>query len=271
MGDLSVSLIAASDSKLFTAPTHYQSKGFIDKLDADDANNRIYGARSGRRAVRAHGAIATILVSQPTDEVIAVGTSRSEDGLFTIYITASGENASLSTLNKARRHLEDVWERLSALVDDQPQRGIETPPDLDLHSSFTAAQLVLCIYQHSKDRVIARFKKGVYLGVGALIAEAFSAATAYVMDDPPQSQDQAYILRSELGTLMLLATVIGAADAYQENQSDRNLQTLISAIETACRELDNLGPRVWDEGSSSLFSRCDRLSEHTFSNSWWYF
>ena len=77
---------------------------------------------------------AAILVSQPIDEVFAVGTSRTEDGPFTIYISASVKN--LLTLNRARRHIEDVWERLSLLADERPQRGIGTPPGLELSTSF---------------------------------------------------------------------------------------------------------------------------------------
>ena len=269
MVDLSVSLIAASDCELFTIPTRYlrdNSKDLIDKLDTDGTNARIYGGRSGRRAVKAHRAIATILVSQPTDEVIAVGTSKSEeDGLFTVYVTASGGKASLLTLNKARRHLEDVWERLALLVDEQPQHRTETPPDLELRASSTTSQLVLCIYRHSKEWVMERFRKGEYLGVESIIVEAVFAGPAYVMDEPPQSQGQAYILRSELSTLFLLATVIAMVHDYQDNQSDGNLRSLVGIIETACQELDRLGPAVWGESPDSLFSRCDRLSECTFS------
>ena len=263
--DLSVSLIAASDSELFTIPPHNlrdNSKDFIDKLDADSINVRIYGGRSGRRAVRVHGALATILVSQPTDEVIAVGTSKSEDGLFTIYITASGEKASLLTLNKARLHLEDVWNLLARLVDEQPQRETETPPTIDLRTSSTASELVFCIYQHSRERVMEHFGKSEYLGVESIIVEAVFDSPAYVMDDPPRSQGQPYILRSELGILLSLAMVIGLFHSYQKDQNDGNLRALIGGIERACAELDRLGPAVWGESPDSLFSRCDRLSEY---------
>ncbi|KAL5476767.1 hypothetical protein ACEPAI_2953 [Sanghuangporus weigelae] len=170
----------ASDSSIFDVPAQYtrdNSGDLISKLDRDRTNILTYGANAGRRAVRVHSAIATILVSQPSDEVIAVDTARSEDGLLTIYISASGENSSLSTLSKARLHLENVWEHLSSLVDEHPQQGGDASLEPEF-SSDKVIDLILHIYLHSMEKVIETFKKGDGLGVKGFITEAVDASAA---------------------------------------------------------------------------------------------
>ncbi|KAL5476794.1 hypothetical protein ACEPAI_2980 [Sanghuangporus weigelae] len=261
MTDLSVALIAASDSKVFGVPVQYtrdNSSEFIPKLNHDRTNVLTYGTNAARRAVRVHSALATVLVSQPSDEVIAVGAARSEDGLLTIYISSSGEKSSLSTLNKARLHLENVCERLGSLVDEHPQQGSDTPQELEL-SSDKVLDLILCIYRHAMSNVIERFKKGDELGVRGFITEAVGAPSAYVKEEAPKSREKAYILRSELDMLESLQTVLIVLSAYQEKRSEENLKNFIATTDAVCEEVDALGDSVWSETSESLFSRCDQL------------
>ncbi|KAL5514381.1 hypothetical protein ACEPAG_2469 [Sanghuangporus baumii] len=246
MTDLSVALVAASDSNTFDVAVQYgrdKSDYFISKLDRDRTNILTYGANAGRRAVRVHSAIATILVSQPSDEYIAVGAARSEDGLLTIYISASGGKSSVSTLNKARLHLENVWEHLSSLVDEHPQQGGDTSPEQEF-SSDRVINLILCIYLHSMEKVIETFKKGDGLGINGFITEAVDASAVYVKEQAPKSIEKAYILRSELDILESLQTVLLVVRAYQENRSEENLKNFIAVIDAVCEEVDTLGDSV---------------------------
>ncbi|KAL5521585.1 hypothetical protein ACEPAF_2333 [Sanghuangporus sanghuang] len=137
MTDLSVALVAASHSNIFDVPVQYgrdKSDDFISKFNRDRTNILTYGSNAARHAVRVHSAIATILVSQPSDEVTAVGAA-------------------------------------SSPVDERPQQGGDASSELEFPSD-KVIDLILCIYLHSVEKVIESIKKGNELGVKGFITEA---------------------------------------------------------------------------------------------------
>ena len=253
---LSHSLLAACDFDVVSAGAPDSAQKRRDERPTDN-----------RRVVNLLDALASLLVSEPKHEVIAIGASApAQQDLIEIFVASNGNKH----LAQIQSKLEEIWNFLVSV-----KRTDRTSPELmDGEDEFlieTFEKLRTMVYEHNWRKVMKRFEDLDLVKLRLFFDEVLRDGSKYVSNEPSRGD---YIFESERRAVHVLGVVVDGIsrlmakrDMLNDGKLAVHLVPIGGVASVAEEELKSIRAFSKDTScpSHDFFDRCDRICKSCLS------